>query len=133
MLFCQSIDLVITIDTFYWLLSKSPLSQSETLLNKSRLECAIHVFNIVSLCPPLFAVGGHSGIDPAPSTDLWSLLDLAKEWWLLWLARRGRNTFSPEVGVHLHRSSRSPRWARRLHKCSNIAIPTTQSPRLHTE
>ena len=49
MLFCQSIDLVITIDTFYWLLlSKSPLSQSEASLNKSRsalLECAIHNFN----------------------------------------------------------------------------------------
>ena len=56
MLFCQSIDLVITNDTFYWfLLSKSPLSQSEALLDKSRsalLECAIHVFK------PLFAVGG---------------------------------------------------------------------------
>ena len=55
MLFCQSIDLVITNDTFYWfLLSKSPLSQSEALLDKSRsalLECAIHVFNSVSLCP----------------------------------------------------------------------------------
>ena len=61
MLFCQSIDVVITNDTFYWfLLSKSPLSQSEALLDKSRLllECAIHVFNSVSLCPPLFAIGG---------------------------------------------------------------------------
>ena len=59
MLFCQSIDLVITNDTFYWfLLSKSPLSQSEALLDKSRsalLECAIHAFHYV----PLFAVGGH--------------------------------------------------------------------------
>ena len=36
MLFCQSIDLVITMDTFYCLLlSKSSLSQSEALLNKS--------------------------------------------------------------------------------------------------
>ena len=49
MLFCQSIDVIITNDTFYWfLLSKSPLSQSEALLDKIRsalLECAIHVFN----------------------------------------------------------------------------------------
>ena len=56
MLFCQSIDVVITNDTFYWfLLSKFPLSQSEASLDKSRsrlLECAIHVFNSVSLCPP---------------------------------------------------------------------------------
>ena len=62
MLFCQSIDLVITIDTFYWL-SKSPLSQSEALLNKSRsalLECAIHVFNSVSLCSPFL----HGRRDP---------------------------------------------------------------------
>ena len=62
MLFCQSIDLVITIDIFYWLLlSKSPLSQSEALLNEGRsapLECAKHKFNNVSLCPPFFAVGG---------------------------------------------------------------------------
>ena len=59
MLFCQSIDLVITNDTFYWfVLSKSPLSQSEALLDKSRsalLECAIHVLN---KRVPLFAVGG---------------------------------------------------------------------------
>ena len=45
MLFCQSIDLVISIDNFYWLLlSKSPLSQSEALLDKSRstlLECVL--------------------------------------------------------------------------------------------
>ena len=50
----QSIDLVITNDTLYWfLLSKSPLSQSEALLDKSRsalLECAIHVFNSVCVC-----------------------------------------------------------------------------------
>ena len=67
--FCQSIYLVITIDTFYWLLlSKSSLSQSEVLLDKSRsalLVCAIHVFNTVSLCHPFFAVGrGHSERDP---------------------------------------------------------------------
>ena len=47
MLFCQSIDVVITNDTFYWfLLSKSPHSQSEALLDKSRsavLKCAIQV------------------------------------------------------------------------------------------
>ena len=45
MLFCQSIDVVITNDTFYWfLLSISPLSQSEAMLDKSRsalLEYAI--------------------------------------------------------------------------------------------
>ena len=62
MLFCQSIDLVITNDTFYWfLLSKSPLSQSEALLDKSRsalLECAIHVYNKRLTMSPLFAVGG---------------------------------------------------------------------------
>ena len=61
MLFCQSIDLVITNDTFYWFLSKSPLSQSEALLDKSRsalLECAIHVFNKRFTMSPLFAVGG---------------------------------------------------------------------------
>ena len=56
LLFCQSIDVVITNDTFNWfLLLKSPLSQSEASLDKSRsvlLECAIHVFNSVSLCPP---------------------------------------------------------------------------------
>ena len=50
----QSIDLVIFNDTLYWfLLSKSPLSQSEALLDKSRsalLECAIHVFNSVCVC-----------------------------------------------------------------------------------
>ena len=60
MLFCQSIDVVITNDTFIWfLLSISPLSNSEELLDKSipaLLESAIHVFNSVSLCP-LFAVG----------------------------------------------------------------------------
>ena len=63
--YCQSIDLVITINSFYWvLLSKSPLSQSEALLNKSRcalLECAIHVFNSVSLCPPFLLWGGGGG------------------------------------------------------------------------
>ena len=69
MLFCQSIDLVITNDTFYWfLLSKSPLSQSEALLDKSRsalLECAIHVFNKRFTMSPLFAVGGgYSERDP---------------------------------------------------------------------
>ena len=69
MLFCQSIDFVITNDTFYWFfLSKSSLSQSEALLDKSRcalLECAIHAFNSVSLCPPFFAVGGgYSERDP---------------------------------------------------------------------
>ena len=68
MLFCQSIDLVITNDTFYWfLLSKSPLSQSEALLDKSRsalLECAIHVFNSVSLCPPFCCRGAYSERDP---------------------------------------------------------------------
>ena len=53
MLFCQSIDLVITIDTFYWLLlSKFLISQSEALLYKSRsalLECARYliVFHFV--------------------------------------------------------------------------------------
>ena len=56
MLFCQSIDVVTTNDTFYWfLLSISQLSHSKVLLDKSRsalLECAIHVFNSVSLCPP---------------------------------------------------------------------------------
>ena len=61
MIFCESIDLVTTNDTFYWfLISKSPPSQSEALLHKSRsalLERAIHVFNSFSLCP-LFAVGG---------------------------------------------------------------------------
>ena len=60
MLFCQSIDLVMNIDTFYWLLlSKSSLSQPEALLDESRsalLECAIHVFNSVSLSP-FFAAG----------------------------------------------------------------------------
>ena len=54
MLFCQTIDLVITVDTFYWfLLSKSPLNQSEALLNENRSAlsgCAIHVFNSVSFC-----------------------------------------------------------------------------------
>ena len=44
----NSIDPIITNDTFYWfLLSKSPLSQSEALLDKSRsalLECAIPPF-----------------------------------------------------------------------------------------
>ena len=53
--------LVVTTDTFYWLLSKSSLSQSEALLNKSRfalLECAIHVFNTVSQCPSLQQKGG---------------------------------------------------------------------------
>ena len=63
MLFCQSIDAVITNDTFTWfLLSKSPLSQSEALLDKRRsalLECTIHVFNIVSLCLP-FLLWGYS-------------------------------------------------------------------------
>ena len=53
-----SIYLVIANDTFYWFfLSKFPLSQSEALLDKSRsalLEYAVHVFNRVSLCPPLF-------------------------------------------------------------------------------
>ena len=52
----QSNDLVITIDTFHWLyLSKSPLNQSEALLNENRsalLECSIDVFNSVSLCAP---------------------------------------------------------------------------------
>ena len=61
MLFCQSIDLVITNDTFYLLLlSKSPLSQSEALLEKSGsalLECAIHVFNSGSPCPPFLLWG----------------------------------------------------------------------------
>ena len=60
--FSQSIDLVITNDTFYWfLLSKSMLSQSEALLDKSRsalLECALHVFNERFTMSPLFAVGG---------------------------------------------------------------------------
>ena len=39
----------------YYRVPKSSLSQSETWLNKSRsalLECAIHVFNSVSLFPP---------------------------------------------------------------------------------
>ena len=62
MLFCQSIDVVITNDTFYWFfLSKSPLSHSKALLDKNRsalLECAIHAFNSVSQNSPLFAVGG---------------------------------------------------------------------------
>ena len=60
MLFCQSVDLVIAIDTFHWLLSKSPLSQSEALLNKGRfalLECAI---NSVSLYPPFCCGGGEA-------------------------------------------------------------------------
>ena len=64
MLFCQSTYLVITNDTFHWfLLSKFPLSQSEALLDlldESRsalLECAIHVFNSVSLCPPFCCRG----------------------------------------------------------------------------
>ena len=68
MLFCQSIDLVITNDTFYWfLLSKSLLSRSEALLDKSisaLLECAIHVFNSVSLCPPFLLLGRYSERDP---------------------------------------------------------------------
>ena len=66
MLFCQSIDVVITNDTFNWfLLSISPLSQSEALLYKNRfalfalLECALHVFNSVSLCLP-FLLWGYS-------------------------------------------------------------------------
>ena len=46
MLFCQSIDVVITNDTFNWfLLSISPLSQSEALLDKNRsaqLDSAIN-------------------------------------------------------------------------------------------
>ena len=71
MLFCQSIDLVITNDTFYWfLLSKSPLGQSEALLDKSRsalLECAIHVFNSVSLCPPFCCRGGGDIVKEIPS------------------------------------------------------------------
>ena len=62
LLFCQSVDLVITNDTFYWFsLSKSPLSQSEALLDKSRsalLECAIHVFNKRFTMSTLFDVGG---------------------------------------------------------------------------
>ena len=61
MLFCQSIDVVITNDTFYWLLLlKSPLSQSEALLDKSRsapLECAIHVL-IAFHYAPLFGCRG---------------------------------------------------------------------------
>ena len=68
MLFCQSLDVVITNDTFYWfLLSKSPLSQSESLLDTSRstlLECAIHVVNSVSLRPPFLLYGGYSEKDP---------------------------------------------------------------------
>ena len=63
-LFSQSIDLVITNDTFYWLLLlKSPLSQSEALLDKSwsaLLECAI---NSVYYVPP-FCFGGNSERDP---------------------------------------------------------------------
>ena len=40
MLFCQSIDVVITNDTFYWFfLSKSPLSQSEALLDTEAKRC----------------------------------------------------------------------------------------------
>ena len=65
MLFCQSIDVVITNDTFHWfLLSKSPFSQSEALLDKSRcalLECAIHVFKKRFTMSPLFAEGGGFG------------------------------------------------------------------------
>ena len=51
--FCQSIDLVRTNDTFYWLISsKSPLSQSEAL---SKIACEEHVKEASSLIQSFFS------------------------------------------------------------------------------
>ena len=67
------------------LLSKCPLKQSEALLDKSRsalLDCAIHVFNSVSLCPPYSKKGVHSDRDPKIEIKRTNL-DRKRAYWLV--------------------------------------------------